>query len=159
MPNSCNTLLHFSTVQGPSKSRTVNGLAFVLFPGHLTSYLLFLFLFRYRLAFIIDSMLRARSRIAALASVHRGPALLCRPKPSLVQRTYGPSRWQLQKRLYHDNEVYGYRIPKEYQMPDYTPEELANRMKYGSLLRLVQAYRTYGHKAAHLDPLDIMQRE
>ncbi|KAI9028944.1 oxoglutarate dehydrogenase, E1 component [Phycomyces nitens] len=63
------------------------------------------------------------------------------------------------RRLYHDKGVYGYRIPKEYKMPDYTESELASRKEGGSLLRMVQAYRTHGHRGAHLDPLDIMQRE
>ncbi|KAG2224888.1 hypothetical protein INT45_010837, partial [Circinella minor] len=65
----------------------------------------------------------------------------------------------LLKRHYHDREVYGYRVPKEYKMPDYTQEELANRMEYGSLVRFVQSYRQHGHKAAHLDPLEIIQHE
>ncbi|KAI8381129.1 oxoglutarate dehydrogenase, E1 component [Radiomyces spectabilis] len=63
------------------------------------------------------------------------------------------------RRPYHDDGVYGYRVAKEYKMPDYNQEELANRMENGSLLRFVQAYRTYGHKGAHLDPLNIMQKE
>jgi probable 2-oxoglutarate dehydrogenase E1 component DHKTD1 len=63
------------------------------------------------------------------------------------------------KRTYHDDGVYGYRVPKEYRLPDYTTEELSNRMKYGSLLRMVQAYRTHGHEGAHLDPLNIMKRK
>ncbi|KAF7732562.1 hypothetical protein EC973_003309 [Apophysomyces ossiformis] len=75
----------------------------------------------------------------------------------------GTTRWTrpllCSQRLYHDNGVYGYRVPKEYKMPDYTADELANRRDNGSLLRMVQAYRTHGHRGAHLDPLDIMQRE
>ncbi|KAI8577536.1 hypothetical protein K450DRAFT_282476 [Umbelopsis ramanniana AG] len=62
-------------------------------------------------------------------------------------------------RSYHDDGVYGYRVRKEYQLPDYDAEELANRMDNGGLLRFVQAYRTHGHRGANLDPLDIMQRE
>ncbi|KAI9478279.1 MAG: oxoglutarate dehydrogenase, E1 component [Benjaminiella poitrasii] len=65
----------------------------------------------------------------------------------------------LLKRAYHDDGVYGYRVAKEYKLPDYTAEELANRMKYGSLLRMVQAYRAHGHEGANLDPLNIMKRE
>ncbi|KAI8064307.1 oxoglutarate dehydrogenase, E1 component [Gilbertella persicaria] len=65
----------------------------------------------------------------------------------------------LLKRQYHDDGVFGYRVPKEYKLPDYTSEELSNRMKYGSLLRMVQAYRTHGHEGAHLDPLGIMKRK
>ncbi|KAI7906070.1 oxoglutarate dehydrogenase, E1 component [Cokeromyces recurvatus] len=65
---------------------------------------------------------------------------------------------QLLKRSYHDDGVYGYRVAKEYKLPDYTSEELVNRIKHGSLLRMVQAYRTHGHEGAHLDPLNIMKR-
>ncbi|KAI8060788.1 dehydrogenase E1 and transketolase domain-containing protein 1 [Gongronella butleri] len=68
-----------------------------------------------------------------------------------------PSR--VAQRWYHDNHVYGYRAPKPYSMPDYTQEELANRMDNGSLLRMVQAYRTHGHRGAHLDPLGINTSE
>ncbi|CAO3643394.1 unnamed protein product [Mucor fragilis] len=63
------------------------------------------------------------------------------------------------RRSYHDDGVYGYRVAKEFKLPDYTAEELSNRMKYGSLLRMVQAYRTHGHEGAHLDPLNIMKRK
>lgn len=63
------------------------------------------------------------------------------------------------KRQYHDDGVYGYRVAKEYTLPDYTRQELDNRMKHGSLLRMVQAYRTHGHEGAQLDPLDIMKRK
>ncbi|SAM06364.1 hypothetical protein [Absidia glauca] len=63
------------------------------------------------------------------------------------------------QRLYHDNNIYGYRAPKPYAMPDYTQTELNNRMDNGSLLRMVQAYRTHGHRGAQLDPLDFMKRE
>ena len=66
---------------------------------------------------------------------------------------------RLLTRQYHDREVYGYRVAKEFRMPDYTQEELANRVEYGSLLRFVQAYRQHGHKSATLDPLGIMQHE
>ncbi|ORX63115.1 oxoglutarate dehydrogenase, E1 component [Hesseltinella vesiculosa] len=66
---------------------------------------------------------------------------------------------QLTKRLYHDKHVYGYRAPKPFVMPDYTQEELVNRMEQGSLLRIVQAYRTHGHRGAHLDPLGITKSE
>ena len=72
---------------------------------------------------------------------------------------YTNTRFSLRKRSYHDDGVYGYRVPKEFKMPDYTSEELSNRMKYGSLLRMIQAYRTHGHEGAHLDPLNIMKRK
>ncbi|PHZ07394.1 2-oxoglutarate dehydrogenase, E1 component [Rhizopus microsporus ATCC 52813] len=62
-------------------------------------------------------------------------------------------------RYYHDDGVYGYRVPREFKLPDYTEQELANRSQYGSLLRMVQAYRTHGHEGAQLDPLNIMKRK
>jgi probable 2-oxoglutarate dehydrogenase E1 component DHKTD1 len=65
----------------------------------------------------------------------------------------------LKTRFYHDDGVFGYRVPKEFKLPDYTEQELANRMKHGGLLRMVQAYRTHGHEGAQLDPLDIMKRK
>jgi probable 2-oxoglutarate dehydrogenase E1 component DHKTD1 len=40
-----------------------------------------------------------------------------------------------------------------------TPEELANRVDNANLLRLVIGYRTHGHLAADLDPLDIVKRQ
>ncbi|KAI9260567.1 oxoglutarate dehydrogenase, E1 component [Phascolomyces articulosus] len=101
-------------------------------------------------------------RSAAVATTRR--FALAEPRRLLLQpldkrrpttTTYGFQS----KRYYHDREVYGYRVPKEYKMPDYTQEELANRMEYGSLLRFVQAYRQHGHKSAHLDPLEIKQSE
>ncbi|KAI8991755.1 oxoglutarate dehydrogenase, E1 component [Mycotypha africana] len=63
------------------------------------------------------------------------------------------------RRFYHDDDVYGYRVAREYKLPDYTPEELENRRKYATLLRMVQAYRTHGHEGAQLDPLNIMKRK
>ncbi|KAG0366465.1 dehydrogenase E1 and transketolase domain-containing protein 1 [Gamsiella multidivaricata] len=65
----------------------------------------------------------------------------------------------IQRRAYHDDGAYGYRVPKVYSMPDYTPEELANRVENANLLRLVIGYRTHGHRNANLDPLDIVKRE
>lgn len=77
-------------------------------------------------------------------------------KHILKSRTQRPL---LKSRLYHDDGVYGYRVAKEFKLPDYTPLELSNRIKHGSLLRMVQAYRTHGHEGAQLDPLNIMKRK
>ncbi|CAO3646284.1 unnamed protein product [Cunninghamella echinulata] len=63
------------------------------------------------------------------------------------------------QRKYHDHHIYGSRERKPYELPDYNQTELTNRMEHGSLLRMVQAYRTHGHRGAHLDPLDFMKRE
>ncbi|KAJ1850599.1 hypothetical protein LPJ73_003375 [Coemansia sp. RSA 2703] len=62
------------------------------------------------------------------------------------------------KRHYHEDVVYGYRVPKEFQYPDYTPEQLANRQKQAALVCLVNAYRSSGHRATDLDPLGIQKK-
>ncbi|CAG8435886.1 6888_t:CDS:10 [Diversispora eburnea] len=63
------------------------------------------------------------------------------------------------QRNYHDDGAFGYRVSREFRMPDYTTEELSNRIENAGLLRLITAYRTFGHRAADLDPLGIMKRE
>ncbi|RKP12576.1 thiamine diphosphate-binding protein [Piptocephalis cylindrospora] len=60
---------------------------------------------------------------------------------------------------YHDTAAYGYRVPHIYEMPDYTPEQLDNRSAHSDLLRLVTAYRTFGHRQAQLDPLGFQKLE
>jgi probable 2-oxoglutarate dehydrogenase E1 component DHKTD1 len=40
-----------------------------------------------------------------------------------------------------------------------TPEQLENRSRNAPLLRYVDSVRTHGHRAARVDPLDLMQRE
>ena len=40
-----------------------------------------------------------------------------------------------------------------------TPEQLANRVTNAPLLRYADALRTHGHRAASIDPLDILRRE
>ncbi|KAI9199524.1 thiamine diphosphate-binding protein [Polychytrium aggregatum] len=63
-------------------------------------------------------------------------------------------------RLYHyDKDVYGYRTPRPFALPDYSPSELANRVQNANLLQLVQAFREYGHRKAHLDPLGLLSEE
>ncbi|KAF8137705.1 thiamine diphosphate-binding protein [Boletus edulis] len=62
------------------------------------------------------------------------------------------------RRRYHD-ESYGFRVVREFTMPDYTPEQLANRVTNAPLLRYADALRTHGHRAASIDPLDILRRE
>ncbi|KAJ2786986.1 hypothetical protein GGI15_001092 [Coemansia interrupta] len=64
----------------------------------------------------------------------------------------------MSKRHYHEDVVYGYRVPKEFQYPDYTPEQLANRQKQAALVCLVNAYRSSGHRATDLDPLGIQKK-
>jgi probable 2-oxoglutarate dehydrogenase E1 component DHKTD1 len=40
-----------------------------------------------------------------------------------------------------------------------TPDELANRNANAALLRYVEMMRRHGHRAAKVDPLDLMERE
>ncbi|KIK77031.1 hypothetical protein PAXRUDRAFT_835129 [Paxillus rubicundulus Ve08.2h10] len=62
------------------------------------------------------------------------------------------------RRSYRD-ESYGFRRAREFTMPDYTPEQLANRVTHAPLLRYADALRTHGHRAASIDPLDLLRRE
>lgn len=59
---------------------------------------------------------------------------------------------------YHD-ESFGYRKPRPYNLPDYTPAQLENRAKNASLLRYVESVRQHGHRAASIDPLDLLERD
>ncbi|KAF8641344.1 hypothetical protein AX16_010042 [Volvariella volvacea WC 439] len=61
-------------------------------------------------------------------------------------------------RRYHD-ESFGYRKPRPYVFPDYTDAQLENRHKNAPLLRYVDSMRTHGHRAARIDPLDLIHRE
>ncbi|KII87937.1 hypothetical protein PLICRDRAFT_92812 [Plicaturopsis crispa FD-325 SS-3] len=61
-------------------------------------------------------------------------------------------------RGYHD-ESFGFRKPRSFELPDYTPAQLHNRATNAPLLRYADALRTHGHRAARIDPLDILQRE
>ncbi|RUS30552.1 thiamine diphosphate-binding protein [Jimgerdemannia flammicorona] len=117
----------------------------------------------------MSAILRLARRVPT-ATISRQPVLGTRPPQRLPLAFVAPSRVQMpaflrsaagkgQKRMYHDDGVYGYRVRREFKMPDYTAEELANRIENGSLLRLVIAYRTHGHRGAYLDPLDIIERE
>ncbi|KAF9051710.1 dehydrogenase E1 and transketolase domain-containing protein 1 [Panaeolus papilionaceus] len=62
------------------------------------------------------------------------------------------------RRDYHD-ESFGFRKPRQYEFPDYTPTQLANRAKNAALLRYVDSMRTHGHRAARIDPLDLIHRD
>ncbi|KIM37025.1 hypothetical protein M413DRAFT_448750 [Hebeloma cylindrosporum] len=62
------------------------------------------------------------------------------------------------RREYHDKS-FGFRKPREYVFPDYTQSQLDNRVTNSNLLRYVDAMRTHGHRAAHIDPLDLIHRE
>ncbi|KAF5310667.1 hypothetical protein D9619_007724 [Psilocybe cf. subviscida] len=62
------------------------------------------------------------------------------------------------RRGYHD-ESFGFRKPRDYVFPDYTPTQLENRATNAPLLRYVDSMRTHGHRAARIDPLDLIERE
>ncbi|WVR03985.1 oxoglutarate dehydrogenase (succinyl-transferring), E1 component [Kwoniella sp. DSM 27419] len=62
-------------------------------------------------------------------------------------------------RTYRDDATFGYRVPKKYDLPDYTQEELDNRNANAPLLRYVESVRRHGHRAAQIDPLDLMDRD
>jgi probable 2-oxoglutarate dehydrogenase E1 component DHKTD1 len=87
------------------------------------------------------------------------------------------SRISAPVRPYYDHS-FGFRDRREFQLPDCeyvalasecaivervryidTPEQLANRTVNAPLLRYVDSMRTHGHRAAHIDPLDLMQRD
>ncbi|KAH9170042.1 dehydrogenase E1 and transketolase domain-containing protein 1 [Lactarius sanguifluus] len=80
--------------------------------------------------------------------------------PSLIQR---PSVRQFRKRLdtrrYYQDESFGFRKPREFTLPDYSATQLQNRDKNASLLRYVDSLRMHGHRAARIDPLDLLHRE
>ncbi|EJD52834.1 dehydrogenase E1 and transketolase domain-containing protein 1 [Auricularia subglabra TFB-10046 SS5] len=62
------------------------------------------------------------------------------------------------RRGYHD-QSFGFRKARAFEMPDYTSEQLKNRAANAALLRYVDSMRLHGHRAAKVDPLDILQRE
>ncbi|KJA23080.1 hypothetical protein HYPSUDRAFT_40201 [Hypholoma sublateritium FD-334 SS-4] len=70
-------------------------------------------------------------------------------------RTFQPLQ---ARRGYHD-ESFGFRKPREYVFPDYTQAQLENRAQNAPLLRYVDSLRTHGHRAARIDPLDLIHRE
>ncbi|TFY80498.1 hypothetical protein EWM64_g3510, partial [Hericium alpestre] len=64
----------------------------------------------------------------------------------------------LHRRLYHD-ESFGFRKPRDFALPDYSPAQLQNRIDNAPLMRYADSLRTHGHRAARIDPLDLLQRE
>ncbi|KAG1729579.1 thiamine diphosphate-binding protein [Suillus lakei] len=61
-------------------------------------------------------------------------------------------------RKYHD-ESFGFRKARKFTISDYTSEQLANRATNAPLLRYADSLRTHGHRAASIDPLDLLRRE
>ncbi|EJF58365.1 dehydrogenase E1 and transketolase domain-containing protein 1 [Dichomitus squalens LYAD-421 SS1] len=73
-------------------------------------------------------------------------------------RTRRPTLCTKLRRSYYDYS-YGYREQRAFTLPDYTSAQLANRTANAPLLRYVDSLRTHGHRAARVDPLDLLQRE
>ncbi|KAH8829834.1 dehydrogenase E1 and transketolase domain-containing protein 1 [Flagelloscypha sp. PMI_526] len=61
------------------------------------------------------------------------------------------------RRGYHD-ESFGFRPLPKFTVPDYTPEQLQNRATNAALLRYLDSIRFHGHRAASIDPLDLIPR-
>lgn len=74
----------------------------------------------------------------------------------VTQRSSG--RVLIVRRKYHD-ESFGFRKARQFTIPDYTSEQLANRTTNAPLLRYADSLRTHGHRAASIDPLDLLRRE
>ncbi|KAJ3715573.1 Transketolase, pyrimidine binding domain-containing protein [Lentinula guzmanii] len=62
------------------------------------------------------------------------------------------------RRSYHD-ESFGFRKPPSFVFPDYNDAQLENRHHNAALLRYVDSVRTHGHRAARIDPLDLIPRD
>ncbi|KAK9763355.1 hypothetical protein K7432_010041 [Basidiobolus ranarum] len=58
-----------------------------------------------------------------------------------------------------ESSFYGRRSIKKVTVTEYTSAEKANRIENSNLVRLVEAYRTFGHKCAKIDPLGMWVRE
>ncbi|KAL9938230.1 hypothetical protein V8E36_002853 [Tilletia maclaganii] len=77
-------------------------------------------------------------------------ALASRTRPHLL----------ITRRCYHGEGIYGHHPPpKKSTIPDYPPSDLDNRNANAALLRYVDNVRRHGHRAAKVDPLDMMDRE
>ncbi|KZT69995.1 2-oxoglutarate dehydrogenase, E1 component [Daedalea quercina L-15889] len=83
---------------------------------------------------------------------------LRRERGAMALRRYVRPTWAVICRQYHDKS-YGYREPRRFNMLDYSPTQLQNRIVNAPLLRYVDSLRTHGHRAARIDPLDLLQRE
>ncbi|KAJ7599589.1 thiamine diphosphate-binding protein [Mycena floridula] len=78
-------------------------------------------------------------------------------RPASLIRPHTPFSAYI-RRSYHD-ESFGFRKPREFAVPDYTEAQLQNRHQNAALLRYVDSVRTHGHRAARIDPLDLIHRE
>ncbi|KAG7094650.1 hypothetical protein E1B28_005473 [Marasmius oreades] len=61
-------------------------------------------------------------------------------------------------RQYHD-ESFGFRKRPSFAFPDYDDAQLENRNRNAALLRYVDNVRTHAHRAARIDPLDLIDRD
>lgn len=104
---------------------------------------------------------------------------ILRSPSGLIHRAYGPLR------SYHD-ESFGFRKPRTFthadcesipgslELPECIPvltdclsylpapdseKQLRNRVENAPLLQYVEAFRTFGHAAAKIDPLELLHRE
>ncbi|PIA18857.1 dehydrogenase E1 and transketolase domain-containing protein [Coemansia reversa NRRL 1564] len=84
----------------------------------------------------------------------RKPSCAGSYKTSPLRTTGAPLR-----RSYHEDVVYGYRVPKKFEYPDYSLEQLQNRQQQAALVCLVGAYRSTGHRATDLDPLGLQKKQ
>ncbi|KZO95476.1 dehydrogenase E1 and transketolase domain-containing protein 1 [Calocera viscosa TUFC12733] len=62
------------------------------------------------------------------------------------------------RRGYQD-ESFGFRKPRPFQVDDYTDHQLKNRTVNAALLRYADSVRLHGHRAASIDPLDLLERD
>ncbi|KAI0290142.1 dehydrogenase E1 and transketolase domain-containing protein 1 [Russula brevipes] len=67
-------------------------------------------------------------------------------------------RQSFARRSYHD-ESFGFRKSRSFSLPDYSPTQLQNRIINAPLLRYADSLRIHGHRAARIDPLDLLQRD
>ncbi|KAJ1913221.1 hypothetical protein H4219_005298 [Mycoemilia scoparia] len=95
-------------------------------------------------------------RVSAAAAAHFGPTTRSiYHHQHLVAATATTTGLKTFKRQYHEDVAYGFRVPKQVEIPDYTPEEMANRQSNAQLVRLANAYRDHAHRASNLDPLNL----
>ncbi|KAI0942033.1 hypothetical protein AcV7_002572 [Taiwanofungus camphoratus] len=80
------------------------------------------------------------------------------PQVCIISRARMRLSFREIRRHYHDDS-YGYREQRPFSLPDYSREQLENRTANAPLLRYVDSLRTHGHRAARIDPLDLLQRE
>ncbi|KAJ3513296.1 hypothetical protein NLJ89_g3024 [Agrocybe chaxingu] len=90
--------------------------------------------------------------------LHRYALVLCQGREPGLSRRQASLGVEFTRRQYHD-ESFGFRKPREYEFPDYTHTQLENRAINAPLLRYVDSMRTHGHRAAKIDPLDLIHRE